>query len=48
MGRLADGHPMRREETLVKRPKKTLGPRKKEEWREGICYDVLGEPKAIL
>ena len=30
MGRLADGHPMRREETLVKRPEKNSGP--KEEW----------------
>ena len=48
MGRLADGHPMRREETLVKRPEKTLGPKKNEEWREGICYDVLREPEAMF
>ena len=47
MGRLADEHSMRREETLVKRPKRTLG-LKKEEWREGICYDVLREPEAMF
>ena len=39
---------MRREETLVKRPEKTLGPKKKEEWREGIYYDVVREPEAIF
>lgn len=41
MRRLADGHLMRREETLVKCPKE-------KEWREGICYDVLREPEAIF
>ncbi len=49
MGRLADSHPMRREETLVKRPEKTLGPKTKEEWREGICWDdMLREPRAMF
>ena len=39
---------MRREETLVKRPEKTLGPKKKEVWREGICCDVVREPGAMF
>ncbi len=45
---LADGHPMRREEMLVKHPVKTLGPKNNEEWREGICYDVLRAPEAMF
>ena len=48
MGRLADGHLMRREEILVKRPEKTLDPKENGEWREGICYDVLKEPEALF
>lgn len=47
MEKLADRHPMRKEITLVKYLKRTLGP-KKEEWREEICYDVLKELETMF
>lgn len=34
MGRLG-GHPMRREETIVKLPEKTMGPKINGEWNVG-------------
>lgn len=37
-----------REETLVKRPKRTLSPKKKEEWRKGICHNMVKELEAIF
>lgn len=43
-----DGPSMWREETSVKCLKRTLRPKKKEEWRERIFCNVVREPEAIF
>lgn len=37
-----------REEILVKRPKRTLGLKKKEGWRKRICHNMVKKLEAIF